>query len=161
MVPLDEPAVGALPDLTGWLGRAGTTVTSPARRCAVTGAAVEPRLAPWDLGDWAGRPWQDLDLASWRTDPAYDAHGGESLLALAARVSGLLVDWHSRTGRVAAVTHGAVIKSAVAHALHAPVTAVWDLDVAPGSVTELHSNGAGWRVTRVGAALESVAPRAD
>lgn len=154
LVPGDEPAVGELPDLTGWLGRAGTVVTSPARRCAVRGAAVEPGLGPWDLGEWTGRPWEQLDLASWRADPAYDGHGGESLLSLTARVGGLLDEWRGRTGRVAAVTHGAVIKCAVVHALQAPPAAVWDLDVAPGSVSELHATATGWRVTRVGCRVE-------
>ncbi len=116
----------------------------------MAGAPVEPRLGPWDLGTWTGRPWSELDLASWRTDPAYEAHGGESLTDLAARVSGLLHDWSSRSGRLAAVTHGAVIKAAVVHALAAPVAAVWHLDVSPGSLTELHATASGWRVTRVG-----------
>ncbi|MDP9436121.1 MAG: hypothetical protein M3P93_13400 [Actinomycetota bacterium] len=41
------------------------------------------------------------------------------------------------------------IKLAVVQALRAPVQAVWDLDVAPGSTTELHSTPSGWRVTAV------------
>ena len=148
-MPDDEPAVGALPDPTGWLGRSGTIVTSPARRCLQPGAAVEPRLRPWDLGVWTGRPFSELDLASWRIDPGFDAHGGESLDALHARVAGLLADWHVRAGRLAAVTHAAVIKVMVVHALGAPVQAVWDVDVTPASVTELHATPTGWRLTRL------------
>ena len=149
MVPADEPALAELPDLTGWLGRSGSLVTSPARRCRLAGARVEPRLRPWDLGDWTGRPLSELDLVGWRTDPAFVGHGGESLLALSDRVRDLLADWHARTGRLAAVTHAPLIKMAVVQALHAPVQAVWDLDVAPGSTTELHRTPSGWRVTAV------------
>ena len=125
-------------------------ITSPARRCWVPGALVEPRLRPWDLGSWTGRPWRELDLASWRRDPSYDAHEGESLTALLARVDALLSEWTTRTGRVVAVTHGAVIKAAVVHALRAPVEAMWTLDIPTGSVTELHRMRSGWRVSRVG-----------
>lgn len=149
MVPADEPAVAALPDLTGWLGRSGRVVTSPARRCRLPGAPVDPRLGPWHLGNWTGRPLGELDLLAWRTDPAFAEHGGESLLALSERVRDLLADWQAGTGRLAAVTHGPLIKMAVVQALQAPVQAVWDLDVAPGSTTELHSTPSGWRVTAV------------
>lgn len=150
VVPDDEPATGALPDLTSWRGRAGEVVTSPARRCRIEGAPVEPLLGPWDLGEWAGRSLDGLDLAAWRADPAYDAHGGESLLALSARVGELLRSWHSsRQGRLVAVTHAAVVKAAVAFAMGAPPSSCWSVDVAPGSVTELHSTPDGWRVARV------------
>lgn len=148
-MPDDEPAADPLPDLTGWLGRSGTVVTSPARRCAQPGAPVDSRLGPWDLGDWTGRPFDGLDLEDWRSDPAYDAHGGESLVALHTRAAGVLDDWHGRSGRLAAVTHAAVIKVMVVHALRAPVEAVWDVDVLPASVTELHAISTGWRLTRL------------
>ncbi len=77
------------------------------------------------------------------------------------RVSGLLRAWQGTAGRLAAVTHGAVIKCAVVHVLRAPVDAVWDLDVAHASVTELHSTGEAWRVTRVAAVHERRAAAAE
>ncbi len=76
VVPADEPPAGPVPDLTRWVGRGGHIATSPARRCTVPGALIEPRLGPWDLGTWTGRPWHELDLKSWRVDPSYNAHGG-------------------------------------------------------------------------------------
>lgn len=152
-MPADEPALGALPDLNGWLGRSGAVVTSPARRCLQPGAAVDPRLGPWDLGAWVGRPFAELDLAGWRADPAYDAHGGESLVALQERTAALMAGWHGRSGRLAAVTHAAVIKSIVVQALRAPLDAVWDVDVPPGSCTELHAGPGGWRLTRLSCSL--------
>lgn len=61
----------------------------------------------------------------------------------------LLDEWHRRDGRVVAVTHAAVVKAMVVHALRAPLEAVWDLDVRPASVTELHATSTGWRLTRL------------
>lgn len=116
----------------------------------MAGAAVEPALGPWDLGTWTGLPLAEVpDLSGWRDDPDYDAHGGESLHTLHGRVSVLLGRWHARPGRWVAVTHAAVIRAAVLHALHAPATSAWDLDVPPGSVSELHATPTGWRVVRV------------
>ena len=89
------------------------------------------------------------NFAVWRADPAYNGHGGESLLAVQARVAGLLHDWRERPGRLAAVTHAAVVRAAVLHALDAPPASAWQLDVAPGSLTELHATPTGWRVVRV------------
>lgn len=149
-MPADEPALGELPDLRRWLGRTGSVVTSPAARCRVAGADVEPALGPWDLGTWSGLPLSELpDLATWRSDPGWSGHGGESLLALRSRVSQLLTRWHGRTGRWAAVTHAAVIRAAVTWTLHAPAEAAWDIDVPPASLTELHTTPTGWRVVRV------------
>lgn len=139
-----------MPDLARWLGRDGTTVTSPAARCHVPGAPVEVLLRAWDLGDWTGLPLADIpDLPAWRADPSYTAHGGESLLALLDRATTLLGRWHDDQRRLVAVTHGAVVRAALVVALRAPWQAFWDLDVAPSGVTELHSSGPGWRVIGV------------
>ena len=146
VVPADEPATRPPPEMQGWLGRSGCVVTSPAARCRLPGAPVEPRLGPWDLGEWTGRPLQQLDLASWRSDPSYARHGGESLEALSARVGGLLSEWHGRSGRLAALTHAARIKVAAVRALRAPLDATWDIDIALESLTELHTTPAGWRL---------------
>ena len=152
-MPQDEPATPSLPDLGGWLGRDGRLVSSPARRCHVPGAAVDPLLRPWELGAWAGLPLADVpDLTAWRDDPAYDGHGGESLLALLERARTLLQGWPGQSGRLAAVTHAAVVRAAVVVVLQAPPAAVWDIDVAPGAVSELHRFGSRWRVVRVNAA---------
>jgi broad specificity phosphatase PhoE len=120
----------------------------------VPGGVVDPGLRPWDLGCWRGQPLAALDpteLARWRADPTFAGHGGETLVALTNRVAVLLRGWQrlGRTDQVVAVTHGAVIKAAVALALHAPLAAIWDLDVHPASVTELHPRADGWRVAHV------------
>lgn len=150
----DEPAAGALPDPASFLRGGGELACSPVVRARVPGAATEPRLRPWDLGGWAGRDLATLDsgdLLAWRTDPEWAGHGGEPLSAVSGRVAGLLADWHGRQGRLAAVTHASVVRAAVLLALRAPVEAAWDLDVRPGSGTELHTTPTGWRVVTVGA----------
>ena len=127
-------------------------ITSPAARCRVAGADVDPALGSWDLGSWTGLSVAALpDLERWRSDPSFAGHGGESLLDLQDRVTRWLAGWRERPGRWAAVTHGAVVAAAVTSVLRAPPLAVWDLDVSPGSLTELHTTRDGWRVVRVGA----------
>ena len=148
-MPADEEALEPLPDFGNWIGRTGKIITSPARRCRLPGTPVDSRLGAWDLGCWSGRPFYAVNLATWRNDASYDGHGGESLVSLSDRVGQLLDEWHDETGRVVAITHAAVIKAMVVHALRAPVEAAWDVDVSPGSMTELHATSGGWRVVRV------------
>lgn len=163
--PLDEPLSPAGRRTAAALGpllaAAGSVVTSPALRAVETAAAagldaaVEPLLRPLDAGRWAGSrltELQDTDpagLAAWLTDPAARPHAGETLVDLIARVRDLLAVWHAGpAGGVVAVTHAAVIRAAVLVALDAPPLALWRVEAAPGSMTELDSRGAGWVVYR-------------
>lgn len=149
-LPLDEPALGPAPELSGWRRRGGTVVTSPARRCSVAGAPVDALLRPWDLGNWAGLPLAEVpELPSWRSDPSYAGHGGESLLALLERVRAFLDQHRTGAGRTVAITHGAVVRAALVNVLRAAPEAFWDLDIAPGGVTELRATQGGWRVRQV------------
>ncbi|HWH28093.1 MAG TPA: histidine phosphatase family protein [Mycobacteriales bacterium] len=132
---------------------AGDVVVSPACRAHVDGATVDPRVGPWDLGRWTGRALADLpqeQLAAWRSDPSWAGHGGESLEQLHGRVAAVLHTWHDGPPRRVVVTHGGVVRAAVVTALRAPADAVWDLDVRPGSRTELSATAEGWRVQAVG-----------
>ncbi|HEV7815445.1 MAG TPA: histidine phosphatase family protein [Janthinobacterium sp.] len=71
--------------------------SSPLQRCALLATALkhpsltfDPRLAEMDFGDWEMRHWQDIpraEIDAWSDDLAgYRPGGGESVLALAARV---------------------------------------------------------------------------
>lgn len=149
----DDPPAGGRPPAHPPAGRADRLVTSPAPRARVDGAEVDERLRPWDLGRWTGLPLAQLpadELARWRADPSWRGHGGESLADVGNRVRALLDQWRGADGRITAVTHAGVVRAAVLGALRAPDAAAWDLDVRPGSVTELHATGTGWRVVRVG-----------
>jgi broad specificity phosphatase PhoE len=116
---------------------------------------VEQALADCDYGRWSGRALDDVrrdepdGVEIWLSDPDAVPHGGESLRALVARIGGWLDDEAAREGTVVAVAAGAVVRAAVVCALDAPADALWRIDVAPASVTELHAHDRRWKVTRV------------
>jgi broad specificity phosphatase PhoE len=153
---LDDHGRAAAGGLLGTL-RAGRAVTSPSRRCRETAAIagfpeaeVEPDLAELDFGSWAGQDPHDLwqrdpeRLEAWYRDPASDApDGGETFDAMQQRVVAVLEGLVAAGQRAVVFTHGGPIKAAVLHALGAPPTAMWRLDVAPCSVTELHGRPGG------------------
>lgn len=157
--PLDERGRGDARALDGVL-RANEAVTSPARRCRETAqlagfpdASSEPGFAELDFGDWAGRDPHELGrespqaLDAWYRDPVSAPHGGEGLDDLAARVRAALEQLRDHR-RTVVFTHGGPIKVALLTALDAPLTAIWNLDVAPCSVSELHARpDGGWTLT--------------
>jgi broad specificity phosphatase PhoE len=157
--PLDERGAADAALLGAALPRNCEALTSPALRCRQTAAAaglraaaVEPALAECDFGGWAGGSLADVDEAealAWMTDPEARPHGGESLAAFAARVSGWLDGQARLDGRAVAISHGGVVKAAVVHALGAPLAAFWRIDAAPLAITELHAHDGRWTVTRV------------
>jgi broad specificity phosphatase PhoE len=157
--PLDERGAAAAALLGAALPPRCEALTSPALRCRQTAEAaglrdprVEPALAECDLGTWGGRLLADVHEAeglAWMSDPDSCTHGGESLVAFAARVSRWLDGQADLDGRAVAVTHAGVVKAAVVHALGAPLAAFWQVDAAPLGITELHAHDGRWTVTRV------------
>jgi broad specificity phosphatase PhoE len=158
--PLDASGARAAGLLA--LPRADEVLVSPARRAAETAelaglavTAVEPALAEGDFGRWAGLSLREVAerepeaVRAWMTDPAAAPHGGESLLAVLARVRGWLDEQAACAGTAVAITHAGVVKAAVVAALDAPPAAFWRIDVAPLSVTELHAHDGRWTVARV------------
>jgi broad specificity phosphatase PhoE len=166
--PLDEglePAGLAAAQAAVGRGAGGRAVLcGPALRCRQTAEAlglpepmVDAGLADWDLGDWAGRSLAELaadspdDVQAWTTDPDFAGHGGETLTRVIERVAGWLDQPSNepnasagRPDRVIAVTHPAVIRSAVVHALQAPAHSFWRIDVAPLAVVELRGAPGRW-----------------
>jgi broad specificity phosphatase PhoE len=156
--PADEPlndtglrlveAVAAL-DITG-----GTRqLTGPERRARQTAqllglqATTEPRLADLDCGRWRGEALSNIgpaDLEAWLTEPAHAPHGGESIADLIERVEGWLESLTDNTLRTVAVTHPAVIRSAILLALGTPPKSFWRMDIAPLSRTVMHFRGGRW-----------------
>jgi broad specificity phosphatase PhoE len=167
--PLEAGGRAAAARLADALPARCSVLAAPARACRETAeaaglgpVALEPALADCDWGAWAGRTLADVaaGLAAWRTDPAARPHGGESLVTLAARVGGWLDAQAALDGTAVAITHAAVVRAALVHALGAPFEAFWRIDAAPLSVTELHAPERRWRVARVNVAVADPAPRA-
>ena len=111
-------------------------VVSPLLRARETASAfglaasvpidVDERWIELDYGEWDGRPLRSMDQEgwdAWRADPSFAPPGGESLVALAARVQAACADLadEAREHDVVVVSHVSPIKAAVA----------WALDVGP------------------------------
>jgi broad specificity phosphatase PhoE len=141
----------------GRVQRADVVFAGPAPACIQTAEAfgltptVDRDLADVDYGSWTGRTLADVsadrpdDVRAWLTDPAAAPHGGESLDELVRRVAGWLDRVEGTERRtVLAVTHAAVVRAAVVHALGAPPGAFWRVDAGPLSVTRLRSGDRGW-----------------
>lgn len=123
-------------------------VSSPLRRARTTAAAfgrpvtVDDRWAELDYGVLDGTPIRDVptDLwERWRTDPSFVPEGGESLVALAARVGDACAELAPDAAErdVLVVTHVSPVKAAVAWALDVGVEIAWRMFVAPASVTRI------------------------
>lgn len=105
---------------------------------------IEPALNELDLGAWSGKRFEDL-----HGDPAWDlwnrarSHGrptpgespGESMAEAQVRIAALL-DRLRRAhpgGRLALVSHGDIIKAALAHAMGLPLDFYGRFEISPAS----------------------------
>jgi broad specificity phosphatase PhoE len=144
----------------------GTALTSPAACARETAAAlgltasVCDALADTDYGNWRGLRLAELAahepqaLAAWLRDPAAAPPGGESFDAVRARVGAWLDALAApactvpdlAAGRaVIAVTHAAVMRAAIVHALGSPSACFTQIEIAPLTTVELrHSATRGW-----------------
>jgi len=120
--------------------------------------SIDVQLRDCNYGVWAGRELTEIQVttpeavATWLQDPAAVPHGGESISHLIARVA----DWlatHTNYRHTLAVTHAAVIRSAVVTILHTPATAFWRIDIEPLSLTQLQFSGSVWNVRYLGAPI--------
>ena len=131
----------------------------PERRTAETARALgldpvdESALRDVDCGRWAGRSIDDVlsaepeAFAAWMSDPKATPHGGESIGAVVERVTRWLEQLaRADDDRVVAVTHPAVVRSAVLHALDAPLASFWALDVVALAMVRLHASDGRWRL---------------
>jgi broad specificity phosphatase PhoE len=157
--PLDRGGGEQAAALRGMLPRADHCWASLAARAQQTarlaGFAPQPcgDLAECDFGGWAGAaPAEVADapgVEAWYADPDAAPHGGEGFGEVRARAARVLGRARDLGGTVVAFTHGGLVKAALCEALGLPSSALWRLEVAPASVTELHPAGHGWRVVRL------------
>ena len=167
--PLDEPIeaeeAAKAASAAAKLRPAERVWTSPAPRARQTAAALgfdataEPRLRDCDFGRWAGQRLSALQaaephaVAAWLGDPAAAPHGGESVLDLLRRVASWLDERAAERGHGIAITHPAVIRAAVVHAMGAPPTSFWRIDVEPLSLTDLRRGPQHWTLRATGCPL--------
>jgi broad specificity phosphatase PhoE len=159
--PIDAAALRKLAANPPRLGECDRCWTSPALRARQTAqalahdATVEPRLRDCDHGRWAGRTLEEIQVeapqavAQWLHDPASAPHGGESIVALIARIAAWLDAQNAAPGRILAVTHAAVIRAAIVHALKAPPESFWRIDIAPMSLTQLSGANGRWNLVSI------------
>jgi broad specificity phosphatase PhoE len=164
--PADEPldAIGTrdVAALARSLPQADQTWSSPELRTRQTAqalglsAAVQPELRDCDYGAWRGRTFDDVQagepeaVAAWLRDPAAAPHGGEPILALLQRVADWLNGEQSHHRQSIIVTHAAIIRAAIVHAIRAPPQSFWRIDIAPLSVTRLSGTDSCWNLVSVG-----------
>jgi broad specificity phosphatase PhoE len=154
--PLDSQGLQKLAAVPHRLGHGHRYLTSPALRAVQTAealgldATIEAALRDSDYGKWTGLAFDEVQaqepdaVAEWIGDPASAPHGGESLVALIARVSTWLEAQQAASGITVAVTHASVIRAAIVGALHAEPRSFWHIDIAPLSLTELSANNGRW-----------------
>jgi broad specificity phosphatase PhoE len=167
--PADEPLDGI--GKRGAFGLAGSVPhgdriwSSPELRARQTAqllglnAAVEPALRDCDYGGWSGQSFDDVSarepdaVAIWLRDPAAAPHGGESLLAFMQRVATWLGGELIQHRQSIVITHAAVIRAAIVHAIAATPQSFWRIDVAPLSCTRLSGNEGRWNLVSTGCSM--------
>jgi broad specificity phosphatase PhoE len=165
---LDEPLVDREIEKISALGwnapRAQRILSAPELRaqqtCQALGlsADVDSDLRDCDYGVWSGFDLSDVgarkpeEVAIWLRDPGAAPHGGESILDLIERV-GLWLKKQCDAGYTVAITHPAVIRTAILCALNAPPQSFWRIDIAPLSTTDLRWNERVWTLRSTGCLL--------
>lgn len=132
---------------------AAVIVSSPVRRTLESAQIVaerlglplesEPGLAEMEFGHWDGLTFGEVaerfpeELRAWRGSLDAAPTGGESFRAVEARVLEALDRLRERYGgrTVLVVSHVTPIKTLVAHAVGAPLEALFRMDLAPASVS--------------------------
>jgi broad specificity phosphatase PhoE len=109
---------------------------------AVAGCEVEvdDRLIELDYGDWDGRPLGDIaasEWTAWRADPSFAPPGGESLVAVTARVESFCRERLADPGTIVAVSHVSPIKAAVCWALRVDERATWQMQLGLATITDI------------------------
>ena len=145
-----------------WSGRARPRSRFARRR----GQAVVlcPALDEVDFGEWTGRQFAALDEdPRWRHFNRCRATavipGGELLLEVQARILRLLAELGERhlKGRLALVSHGDVIRSALLHILGMPLDFIHRLEVGPASLSTVVLDEGEPRVLAVNARFDGMA----
>jgi broad specificity phosphatase PhoE len=159
--PLDARGEADAAALAGSVTRGDQCWTAPELRTRQTAEAlglaanVLPQLRDCDYGSWKGRSLNDIEsqeptaVATWLRDPSAAPHGGESIVDLMRRVATWLDGEQTHHRRLIVVTHAAIIRAAVIHAIDATLQSFWRIDVAPLSCTQLSAADNRWNLRSI------------
>lgn len=119
-----------------------------------------PAINEIDFGEWMGAAFSTLSenpaWTLWNSARGQASPpGGEAMVAVQARVAAHLRDTvaSSPDGTIAMISHGDVIKSAVAFVLGLPLDAIGRFDIDPASITSIEAGDWGFRLTRLNEVL--------
>ncbi len=155
--PLDLKGRAALARLAGLFQGYDAIFCSPALSAAETAqglglhASREPALRDCDFGRWSGRALAEIGalepdaLALWLGDPQASPHGGEFFAEVMMRVGRWMDALPENSGAILAITHAAVLRAAIVHAIGAPPRSLLSIDVAPLGRARLSRAGGVWR----------------
>jgi broad specificity phosphatase PhoE len=166
--PLDEPVLerefAQIKSVQWSAATRAQAYSAPEQRTRQTSQALglpvtlADALKDCDYGRWRGRGMdsvQDEDpdgVLAWLTDPSATPHGGESLESLIARV-GRWMNEQCVGKDILAVTHPAVIRAAIVHALQIPAQLFWRFDIPQLTLTDLRFSRV-WTVRCIGCSLD-------
>jgi broad specificity phosphatase PhoE len=108
-----------------------------------------------DYGRWSGQSLdalqaeEPLAVAQWLDDPQAAPPGGESLRQVLDRVATWLEAESRQPRKTIVITHAAVIRAAIIHAIGAPPRSFWRIDVAPLSRTTLTVREGRWTLRSI------------
>lgn len=147
--PLDEVGHAQARAVAGYVGDVDELISSPLLRACETADAfgvpytIDERWIELSYGELEGRPAADAMSAEawehWRNDPSFAPPGGESLIALDARVRAALADLSDRAANriVVVVSHVSPIKAAVAWVLGASIDIAWRSQLSQASICRI------------------------
>lgn len=181
--PLSEEGRAQARSAASWLAALGDKVdsvlSSPVRRTRETAAVVaealdlpvseEPGFAEMEFGDWDGLTFLEVaerdqtGLDAWLGSLEVPPPGGESFRQVEERVlAGLARVLEEHAGRtVVVVSHVTPIKTLVAHAMGAPLDAVFRMELSPASISVVSFHPEPGRAPRGSLRLYNTLPPGD
>lgn len=150
--PLTETGRRQARALAAGLPRPTLLLSSPLARARETAAlfgtdvACDHRWTEMDYGDLDGQPMSALDgdgWRAWRSDPEHVPAGGESLVAVRARVAAACSELAAQaaTGEVVVVSHVSPIKAAISWALGVGIEIAWRMYLVDAAVCRIDTSG--------------------
>lgn len=166
--PIDRRDAADAAELATRLPRADRCWMSPELRTQQTAELLKLDAIPLstlhdcDYGVWKGYTLDQVlardpkAVEAWVRDPAAAPHGGESLSSVMHRVAQWLDEEKVMDSRSILVTHAAIIRAAIIHAIDAPPKSFWRIDIAPLSVTRLSGKDGRWNLVSAACSANEV-----